>query len=153
MLKPITLILMFITFALSAISLAAEPITATMESSIEGQIIFEEPLGAHVKKGQLVEQVNPTEYKFQLETDIGKYKDAKGYYDSLKPLVKNSVSRLDYIHDKYLYIEALYQCNIDKAIIERTKIYAPFDGIITKIYVYQGSGVGDGNDIMIITKS
>ncbi|MCP4180397.1 MAG: hypothetical protein GY756_21765 [bacterium] len=150
--KLITLMLIFFTFILTGIAYAAEPVTATIQSAIEGNIIYEVPLGVHVKKGQLVEQVDPSEYQYQLEKDIAGYKDKKDYFDSLKTLYKNSVSRLDYINDKYLYIEAFYQCNIDKARLGHTKTYAPFDGIITKVYVPRGSGVGDGNDIMVITK-
>ncbi|MCP4180551.1 MAG: hypothetical protein GY756_22540 [bacterium] len=124
-----------------------------MQSSLEGQMIYEVPLGAHVKKGQLVEQINPTEYKNQLKIDAAKYKDAKDYYDSIKPLVHTTVSMGDYIHDKWVYKEALSQYKKDEETIKHTKIYAPFDGVVTKINVYPGSGIGDGNDIMTITKS
>jgi multidrug resistance efflux pump len=152
-LKFSTLILVFITFALSTISLVAEPVTAAMQSSIEGQMIYEVPLGAHVKKGQLLEAIDPTEYQEQLLIDTAIYEDQKGLFDSDKKLLRKTVPYAIYSHDKYLYLEALHQYIKDKEVLKHTKIYAPFDGIVSKIYVYPGSGIGDGSDIMRITKS
>ncbi|MCP4180396.1 MAG: hypothetical protein GY756_21760 [bacterium] len=147
-----TLILLFFTFILSSIVFAAAPETVTMQSSLEGQIIYEAPLGSYVKKRQLVEQVDPTEWENQLKIDAAKYINGKGFYDSIKTLVPKTISVGEYTDYKFKGEEALAQYKKDKITLKHTKIYAPFDGIISKIYVYPGSGIGDGNDIMTITK-
>ncbi|HJO94603.1 MAG TPA: hypothetical protein QF753_14490 [Victivallales bacterium] len=147
------LILVFIAGMISTTQLLAQPITANMESSIEGQMTYEVPLGAHVKKGQLVEEIDPTEYKEQLLIDAANYEDQKGLFKSDKKLVKVTVPFSIYCHDKYVFLEALHQYKKDKEVLKHCKIYAPFDGVVTQINVYPGSGIGDGQTIMVITKT
>ncbi|HJO94861.1 MAG TPA: hypothetical protein QF753_15795 [Victivallales bacterium] len=148
-----TLVLTLTALALGTTCLYAKPAVAHMQSMIEGQIVYEAPLGAHVKKGQLVEAVDPTQYKADILSD-----DAAINYDNIeykanaKLYTTRSVSLATKLNSKRDLQVAIAKKVGDEATLKHCKIYAPFDGTITKIDVYTGSGVGDGNDIMLITK-
>jgi multidrug resistance efflux pump len=151
------LILTFITIALSTTSLLAaniaKPITADMQSMIEGQIAYEVPLNAHVKKGELVERVDTTQYKATVKSDAAVINYDKTLYSENSKLYKtHSVSLIDYLKSKQNYEEAVEQFNEDKAILAHCSIYAPFAGTVTEITTYPRSGIGDGSLIMTIQK-
>ena len=49
-----------------------KPVVAQMNSMIEGQMKYEVALGSHVKKWQLVEEVDSTAYHANVLTDMAK---------------------------------------------------------------------------------
>ncbi len=124
----LTLTLTFVTIALSTTSLLAAttsmPVKADMQSMIEGQIVYEVPLNSHVKKGQLVEEVDPAEYKADLESDaaIINYNNI-AYKTDLKLYKTRSVSLADLLLHKEDLEKALAQYQADLAILKHCKIY------------------------------
>ncbi|MCP4180413.1 MAG: hypothetical protein GY756_21845 [bacterium] len=139
--------------ALSATCLYAKPIVAQMTSMIEGQIVFEVPLNSQVKKGQLVEEVDPRQYQANVLDDQAAVNFYKDVYNADSKLVKeNSVSLVSYLKSKYNLENYIEHEKRDEAIESHCYIYAPFNGKVTKIITYAGSGIGDGNLIMEITK-
>ena len=152
------LILTFVTLALSTTSLlaatAAKPITADMQSALEGQIVYEVPLNAHVKKGQLVEQIDPSQYKDAIKSDAAVINYDKLLYNADSKLYKtHSVSLVAYLKAKENYQGAIEQFKEDNTTLNHCSIYSPFAGTVTEITTYPGSGIGDGHLIMTIVKN
>jgi multidrug resistance efflux pump len=134
-------------------SLLAAPIKANMQSMIEGQIVYEVPLNSHVKKGQLIEKVDTREYRATILKDQAALNYYKDVYKADKSLAKtHSISKVEYLKSKYDILNALEQKKLDQVVESHCYIYAPFNGKITKITTYPGSGIGDGSLIMEITK-
>ncbi|MCP4178590.1 MAG: hypothetical protein GY756_12565 [bacterium] len=156
--KTLTItIITMITIALSTTSLLAatanKPIKANMESMIEGQMIYEVPLNSHVKKGQLVEEVDPSQYKEEVKSDIAIINyDTLLYKADTKLYKSRSVSLVTMLGAKRNYEEALQALHEAQTTIRHCKVYAPFAGTVSYINVYPGSGLGDGNLIMTIQK-
>ncbi|HJO92600.1 MAG TPA: hypothetical protein QF753_04300 [Victivallales bacterium] len=133
---------------------AAAPVKANMESMIEGQMVYEVPLNTHVKKGQLVEEVDPSQYKEEVKSDIAIINYDTLLYKADSKLYKTrSISLETMLGAKRNYEEALQAFNEAQTTIKHCKVYAPFAGTVSYINVYPGSGLGDGNLIMTITKT
>ena len=137
----------------SSRQVTGKPVVAQMVSMIEGQIQYEAPLNSEVKKGQLVEKVDTAQYEAQVDADQAAIDYCKLIYNADGDLVKtHSISKLDYFTAKKNLRTAIDTQKTDRAILEHCSIYSPFDGIVTDITTYAGSGIGDGNLIMEITK-
>lgn len=133
---------------------AQKPVVANMQSMIEGQIVYEVPLGTYVKKGQLVEEVDPTAFHAQVEADQANVDYCKRIYnDAQKMYETKSIATETYYSDKNDLIAAMEKYRIDKSKEDHCKIFAPFNGTVTKITTYPGSGIGDGSLIMQIIKT
>lgn len=133
---------------------AQKKVVANMQSMIEGQIVFEVLLGSHVKKGEMVEEIDPTGLDAQVALDHSNLDYCKHIYDDAKNMKStNSIATETYLSDKNSYIAAFEQYVIDKVRAEHCRIYSPFNGIVTKITTYPGSGISDGSLIMQITKT
>jgi len=121
---------------------------------IEGQMIYEVPLNSHVKKGQLVEEVDPAKYAGAVKSDIAVINYDKLLYNADSKLYKtHSVSLITLLGAKKNYESALEKMTEDNATLRHCKVYAPFAGTATDITVYPGSGLGDGSLIMTIVKN
>lgn len=131
-----------------------KPVVAQMVSMIEGQICYEVPLGERVKKGELVEKLDTRAAHAQVLSDISDIIYSKRIYNDAYQMVQSqSISTEEFCDDKYKFEKAIEQYKIDKDIEKHCSIYAPFDGTVTKVVNYPGSGVGDGNEILEITKT
>lgn len=92
--------------------------------------------GDHVKKDQVLAELDPTDFEITLKDRQASYDTAKANFDRAKALVeKGAISKAD--HDK---IRAQYftaKANLDAARQELayTKLKASFDGIIAKRHV------------------
>jgi membrane fusion protein, multidrug efflux system len=133
---------------------AGTPIIAQMNSMVEGQIVYEVALGAHVKKGQLVEAIDTTACHAQVMSDLAEVDYVQQLYVASKTLIKtHSISMKDFLGSKRDYAVAVEKYVVDRNTEKHCKIYAPFDGVVTSITTYPGSGIGDGNLIMTIQKT
>ncbi|HJO93313.1 MAG TPA: hypothetical protein QF753_07930 [Victivallales bacterium] len=147
-----TVIVLFVGI-LTATCLYAKPVVAQMASMIEGQIVYEVPLNSHVKKGQLVEEVDPAQYKGAVEKDIADIDYYKKVYGADSKLYRTrSVSLITLLKSKEQIEDAVANYREDQAILTHCYIYSPFNGKVTKVITYAGSGIGDGSLIMEITK-
>jgi multidrug resistance efflux pump len=137
----------------ATIHITKQPV-AQMVSMIEGQIKYEVALGSHVKKGQLVEEVDPTAFHSQVIADVANIVNCKQIYNDSSNMIKShAVSLQEHTQNKYNLINAYEKLVGDRELEKHCKIYAPFDGVVTSITTYPGSGIGDGNTIMTIKKS
>ncbi len=138
-----------------------KPAVARIASYLEGIVELKVKQGQQVKKGQLLFTVS-TEY-----TEIVKEKCKNGVwfyqqeYDRIKKLAATHSKSIDDLQlaEKNL-ADAKGSLDIENLLIDKwSKYYAPFNGVVTKIYNYDGSGVSSGsgncdrNDaVMEITK-
>lgn len=110
-------------------------------------------LGEKVKKGQLLFKINTDVLEAQLKIDEAKLQYAKGLYERNTALNVRSVAPYDYEKSYVEYYNASKALVNDKIEIKHAYQYAPFDGTITTIVRYSGSGVGECKPILSITAS
>ena len=89
--------------------------------------------GAFVKKGQLLAEIDPRDYKIQLAATEAEYKQIKGEAERVMELYKRgSIAINDY--EKAVYglkqITAKYEAH--KNALRDTRLLAPFDGYVQK---------------------
>lgn len=122
-----------------------------------GKIIKEASLNSNVKKGQIVLEIDPKQYIAQKEADMQTLLDDAQKYERYMKLAEESnygvVSEQTLESAKYTMLKDKATVDLDKQYILLTKVKAPFDGSVTNIVNYPGSGVGNGNEIMDITAS
>jgi len=142
--------------ALSSILAGAEqvqPREAAIAASDKGIVKLDVVLGQKVKKGDLLFELDPSIINAKLEW-------ASMDRKSMEPIIKGAEKL---IKDKHItadnYELAIYSnnwCdreeNLCKAEREASMYYAPFDGTVTKIYRYDGSGLGDNDDEVVVTE-
>jgi multidrug resistance efflux pump len=120
-----------------------------------GVIKSEASLESNVKKGSIVLQLDSSPYTDQLNIDSAKLMDDLQIY--------NRDNQLDKLHPHAVISDQdlnTARCavagdaatvKLDKTYVNQCIVRAPFDGTVTKVLNYPGSGVGSGNEIMDIT--
>ena len=105
--------------------------------------------GASVKAGQLLAEMDPSDYKIQLAATEAKYKQIKAQAERVIALYEDGGSTPN-DYDKAVYglkqIEALYKHHQDE--LAYTKLYAPFDGYIQKRFFEAHETVGAGMPVL-----
>ena len=64
-----------------------------------------------------------------------------------------TISEQGLMKQKYLVLEDQATVKLDQAYVDQCTVKAPFNGTVTNIINYPGTGVGNGNEIMDITAS
>lgn len=103
--------------------------------------------GQRVKKGQVVAEVDPLDYKISYEAKKSSYLTAKAQMDRAEKLIKKqAISHQDYESTQASYANAKAAFENAANTLEETKLLAPFDGFIQKKYVenYQKVQAGQG---------
>lgn len=89
--------------------------------------------GTYVRKGQLLAELDPTDYRIQLDAAEAEYQRVKAEAERVMALYKENVTTPD-ANDKAVYglkqITAKY--NHAKDQLEYTRLYAPFSGYVQK---------------------
>ena len=89
--------------------------------------------GAYVRKGQLLAELDPTDYQIQLDVAEAEYQSVKAEAERVMALYKENVTTPD-ANDKAVYglrqITAKY--NHAKDQLAYTRLYAPFSGYVQK---------------------
>ncbi len=110
--------------------------------------------GDFVKSGQLLAEIDPTDYEIQLSATEAEYKQVKSEAERIMALYeKGSVTPNDY--EKALYglkqITAKYEAH--KKALNDTRLYAPFDGYIQKRFFHPNETVAAGYPIFSMINS
>lgn len=103
--------------------------------------------GERVKKGQVVAEVDPLDYRLQYEARKSSYLTAKSQMERAEKLIqKQAISHQDYESTQASYANAKAAYENAENLLEETKLEAPFDGFIQKKYVenYQKVQAGEG---------
>ncbi len=107
-------------------------------------------LGQNVKKGQFLFKTKTNELEAQLKADLAESEYKTKLFEKNKKLNRKSVALFDFLRSGIDAIEGIGAVKKDEMLIEVSSQYAPFDGIITHIYKYSGSGTGHDKPIMQI---
>ncbi|MCP4178498.1 MAG: efflux RND transporter periplasmic adaptor subunit [bacterium] len=122
--------------------------------------------GSHVKKGDLLINIDPSEYKTQLEIDKAKLAKDKMDYEIKKYLAdqtkilaeKSAIAKNEYAVTVAEMKDADAQIKIDEAIVKMCeidlgycKILSPTDGVISRIKVDVGNLVNPKTDEVLTT--
>jgi len=111
--------------------------------------------GQYVKKGEIIALMDPRDYEVQLSATTAEYEQVRSEAERVIELHKrNSVANKDY--DKAVAglhrIEAKLQAH--KNALNDTKLRAPFDGYVQKIYFKEGEMVKAGLPVLaLVSKS
>ncbi|MBL7718804.1 MAG: efflux RND transporter periplasmic adaptor subunit [Flavipsychrobacter sp.] len=102
--------------------------------------------GQFVKKGQLLFRIMPRLYEAELQKSQAEAKVADIEYQNTKALAdRNVVSPNELAMTKAKYDKARAEVALAQAHLGFTEIRAPFDGIIDRFHVRQGSLVDEGD--------
>ena len=110
---------------------------AELAFRVSGQII-KRPVkaGQEVKKGALIAELDPQDFKTQVLDRQARYNLAKAQYDRAAKVVKEGhVSKSDFDSRKAEMLAARAALKQVKDSLSYTKIYAPFSGEVSKVYV------------------
>ena len=127
---------------------AAEDISLAFRVSGTIRKIFVQD-GLQVKAGQLLAELDPTDYQIQLDGTEAQYKQIKSEAERVIALY-NDGGTTPVAYDKAVYglkqITALYEHHKDE--LSYTKLYAPFNGFIQKHLFKAHETVGAGMPVL-----
>jgi multidrug resistance efflux pump len=130
----------------------SKPQVAQVASIYKGVVILHVKLGQEVKKGQILFEVNTDMLKVQLEKDKKNVENNASILKGAEKLVANhSISRDNYQQCVRDYLVAKNSYELDLAQMNESKYFAPFDGTVTNIVRYNGSGLGDNDNEIAVT--
>jgi membrane fusion protein, multidrug efflux system len=122
--------------------------------------------GSHVKEGDLLINIDPSEYETQLEIDKAKLEKDKKDYDIKKYLAdqtkilakKSAIAKNDYAVTVAEMKGALAQVKVDEAVVKMCEIdlgyceiLSPVEGVISRIGVDVGNLVKPNDDEILTT--
>jgi len=110
--------------------------------------------GTFVKKGQIIAQLDSSDYLFALDAAEAQYQRASKEYDRLKKLYdKNSLTQSDYDKISALYKEARADYQYKMKQLDETRLYAPDHGWISFDNVHEGEIVKQGIPIFQLVQT
>jgi RND family efflux transporter MFP subunit len=102
-------------------------------------------VGAYVRKGDLLAQIDPRDYELQLAATEAEYNSIKSEVDRIIGLhEKGSVTPNDYDKARYGFQQISAKLNAHRNALADTKLLAPVDGYIQKRLFEPGETVGAG---------
>ena len=105
--------------------------------------------GARVREGQLLAELDPTDYQVQLDATEAEYKQVKAEAERVMALYKENGTTPN-VNDKAVYglkqITAKYQHHKDQ--LEYTRLYAPFSGFVQKKLFDAHETIGAGMPVI-----
>jgi len=107
--------------------------------------------GMKIKKGQLLAELDPSDFQLTVDEQQAKYDLAKIQYDRVEELVKKQlIPRSDFDKAKSGLLTATADLKMAKAKLSYTQLRAPFDGIISKLNVKNHENVRQNEVILVI---
>jgi RND family efflux transporter MFP subunit len=89
--------------------------------------------GDHVRRGQILAEMDPKDYEIQLSATEAEYKQIKGEAERIMALYeRGSVTKNDYEKAVYGLKQITAKYDAHKKALNDTRLYAPFDGYIQK---------------------
>ncbi|MCK6262892.1 efflux RND transporter periplasmic adaptor subunit [Vibrio sp. ZSDE26] len=107
--------------------------------------------GDQVKKGQVIAQIDPTDYQLEVDNASARYSVINSQFRRSKPLVKKGLlakSQFDEIAAQRMI--ALSELELAKLRLSFTKLEAPVDGIISRVSIDQFENIQVGQQIVNI---
>lgn len=110
--------------------------------------------GQHVKKGQLLAELDNTDYKVQLSATEAEYSQIKAEAERVISLYEDggtTASNYDKARYGLQQIEAKLENHRNQ--LSYTRIYAPYDGFVQKLFMKRGETVGAGMPVVSMLSS
>lgn len=108
--------------------------------------------GQPVKKGQLMFRILPVAYEAELAKARAEAEAAKVEYDNTAMLTQNKVvAPTELAIAKANYDRALAEVKLAQVHVDFTRVYAPFDGIMDRLRVREGSMVEEGTHLTTLS--
>lgn len=110
--------------------------------------------GQHVRKGQILAEMDNTDYSVQLKATEAEYAQIKAEAERVIALYQDggtTASNYDKARYGLQQIEAKLQNHRNQ--LSYTRIYAPYDGYVQKVYMNAGETVGAGMPVIGILSS
>jgi membrane fusion protein (multidrug efflux system) len=108
--------------------------------------------GQAVRKGQLMFRILPPAYEAELAKARAEAQAAKVEYENTAMLAKNQVvAPTELAIAKAKYDQALASVNLAEVHLGFTRIHAPFDGIMDRLLVREGSMVEEGTRLTTLS--
>ncbi|MEG2554900.1 MAG: efflux RND transporter periplasmic adaptor subunit [Odoribacter sp.] len=105
--------------------------------------------GQQVKKGEMIAQINPSDYQQQYRSSKANYEVAQSIFERTKRLYAvNAVALQNLEIAKADYIQASSALSIAQRMLDYTILTAPFDGFIEKQYVENHEEILTGEAIV-----
>jgi len=107
--------------------------------------------GQFVKKGELLAQIDPRDYKLQYEATLAEYEQVIGEVERLENLyAKNNLTDNDY--DKAISgkKQIIVKLNATKNALNDTRLVAPFDGYVQTVFASNGEITDAGMPVVSI---
>lgn len=105
--------------------------------------------GNHVRKGELLAEIDSRDYTIQLAATEAEYKSIKSEANRVIALYKTkSVTENDYYKALYGLEQITAKYNAHKNALSDTKLYAPYNGYIQKTYYSANETVGAGMPVV-----
>jgi RND family efflux transporter MFP subunit len=106
--------------------------------------------GERVKKGEILAQIDVTDYKLNLEKADAKYQSAKAEYDRAKILwASEAISKSEFDSTKAAFISTKSEMEKTAKNFRNTTLRAPYSGIVAKIFVKNFEEVKEKQEIMV----
>ncbi|VAW68348.1 Probable Co/Zn/Cd efflux system membrane fusion protein [hydrothermal vent metagenome] len=107
--------------------------------------------GSRVKKGQLLAQLDPTDFKLRVDEQQARFDLAQLQFERTDTLVKQQlIPKSDYDKAKSSMLSAKADLRLVKASLAYTELRAPFDGVISKVNVKNHENVRQTEVILVI---
>lgn len=108
--------------------------------------------GQEVKKGDVLFQINPTMYKAKLDAEMAEAQLAQQEYNNQKSLFNDSVvSKKNLLLFEAKLEKARAKAKLAQAELDFATVRAPFDGIVDRLHVQQGSLVKEGHPLTTLS--
>jgi len=131
-------------------------IDATERASLSFQVSGEVELipvrmGQEVRKGELLAKLDPTDYQVAMDAAKAQYELSKSQYERSKELFSKKLISTD-SHDQaknaYTAADVAYQQAATN--LGYTKLYAPYDGVVSMVFSKQSQIVADKQTVLNI---
>ena len=107
--------------------------------------------GKRVKKGELLAQLDPSDYKLRVDEQQARYDLAKVTFDRTEKLVKQQlIPRSDFDKAKSNLLGAEADLKLARANLKYTELRAPFDGVISRVDVKNHETIRRNQVILVI---
>ncbi len=110
--------------------------------------------GQFVKKGELIAQIDPRDYKLQYEATLAEYEQAIGEIERLEELYKKkNLTDNDYEKAISGKKQITVKLNATKNALNDTRLVAPFDGFVQTVFISKGEIIDAGMPVVSLVNS
>ena len=134
----------------AALSTADDAVTLAFK--VSGRVV-DAPVakGMSIKKGTILAQLDNRDVELQVEATLSAYREAQSRLERAERLLEyNAISAQESLRNNLTQSLSAYRNALD--MVEETRIVAPFDGVVERVYVDTYERVSSGQPIVRIVR-